>query len=246
MSEETLGESFDIHGGGLDLIFPHHENEIAQSVSAHDGRPFARYWMHNGMLTVGGAKMAKSEGNFITVRDILAQAPGEVVRLALLGTHYRDPLDWTPDRLHQARHSLDRFYRALALPSGDGQASAVGGIAGALEDDLNTPLAMVELHQLASEINRTADPGRRASLQSALRKAGALLGLLEQPPTTWLHGDTADEAELIAQRIAARTLARKERRFADADRIRAELAAEAITLEDKPDGTTEWRRDWGH
>src|SRR5882762_1373298 len=195
MSENTLGETFDIHGGGLDLIFPHHENEIAQSVCAHDGRPFARYWLHNGMLTVGGAKMAKSEGNFITVRDILAQAPGEVVRLALLGTHYRDPLDWTPDRLHQARHSLDRFYRALALPSGDGQASAVGGIAGALEDDLNTPLAMVELHQLASEINRTADPGRRASLQSALRKAGALLGLLEEPQTTWLHGDTADEAE---------------------------------------------------
>src|SRR5216683_3568496 len=116
MSENTLGETFDIHGGGLDLIFPHHENEIAQSVSAHDGHPFARYWLHNGMLTVGGAKMAKSEGNFVTVREALAEAPGEVIRLALLGTHYRDPLDWTPDRLHQARQTLDRFYRALQEP----------------------------------------------------------------------------------------------------------------------------------
>src|SRR5580704_1340776 len=113
MSENTLGETFDIHGGGLDLIFPHHENEIAQSVCAHDGHPFARYWLHNGMLTVGGAKMAKSEGNFITVRQALAQAPGEVIRLALLGTHYRAPLDWTEERLHEARQTLDRFYFAL-------------------------------------------------------------------------------------------------------------------------------------
>src|SRR5229473_188825 len=113
MSEETLGESFDIHGGGLDLIFPHHENEIAQSVSAHDGHPFARYWLHNGMLTVGGAKMAKSEGNFITVRDALKDAPGEVIRLALLMTHYRDPLDWTEARLHEAKAILDHWYRAL-------------------------------------------------------------------------------------------------------------------------------------
>ena len=116
MSEDTLGETFDIHGGGLDLIFPHHENEIAQSVCAHDGHPFAHYWLHNGMLTVDGAKMAKSEGNFVTVRDALAKAPGEVIRLALLGTHYRDPLDWTGERLHQARQDLDRFYRALAVP----------------------------------------------------------------------------------------------------------------------------------
>src|SRR5438270_1763874 len=119
MSENTLGETFDIHGGGLDLIFPHHENEIAQSVCAHNGRgpeDFARYWLHNGMLTVGGAKMAKSEGNFVTVRDALAQAPGEVIRLALLGAHYRDPLDWTEQRWRQAKQTLTRFYRALALP----------------------------------------------------------------------------------------------------------------------------------
>src|SRR5438046_2114167 len=119
MCENTLGETFDIHGGGLDLIFPHHENEIAQSVCAHNGRPFARYWMHNGMLTVGGAKMATSDGNFITVRDILAEAPGEVVRLALLGTHYRAPLDWNEDRLHEARQTLNRFYRVLTMPSAE-------------------------------------------------------------------------------------------------------------------------------
>src|SRR5439155_17007591 len=112
-----LGETFDIHGGGLDLIFPHHENEIAQSVCAHDGHPFARYWLHNGMLTVGGAKMAKSEGNFVTVRDALAQAPGAGLRLALLMTHYRDPLDWTEKRLREARQTLDRWYRALSEPA---------------------------------------------------------------------------------------------------------------------------------
>src|SRR5712671_5924821 len=146
MSENTLGETYDIHGGGLDLIFPHHENEIAQSVCAHDGRPFARYWMHNGMLTVGGAKMAKSEGNFVTVREALAEAPGEVIRLALLGTHYRDPLDWTPEKLRQARQSLGRFYRALSEPVGgevenDKVAGRVARITDALQDDLNAPLA---------------------------------------------------------------------------------------------------------
>jgi cysteinyl-tRNA synthetase len=246
MSETHLGETFDIHGGGLDLVFPHHENEIAQSTCAHDGRPFVRYWMHNGMLTDAGAKMSKSLGNIRTVRELLDEAPGEAIRLALLTSHYRDPLDWTSDRLRQARQTLDRFYRALSLPSGRGQEAMAGSIKGALEDDLNTPLALVELHQLTSEINRTADLDRRATLQSALRNGGALLGILARPPTTWLQGDAGDETELIERRVAARTLARKERRFADADRIRAELAAEAITLEDKPDGTTEWRRDWGH
>src|SRR3954470_24964274 len=147
MSENTLGETFDIHGGGLDLIFPHHENEIAQSVCAHNGRgpaDFARYWIHNGMLTVGGAKMAKSEGNFVTVRDALAQAPGEVIRLALLMTHYRDPLDWTEDRLREAEAVHGRLYRALAVGGLDletessASAEAMAPIADALSDDLNT------------------------------------------------------------------------------------------------------------
>jgi cysteinyl-tRNA synthetase len=248
MSENTLGETFDIHGGGLDLIFPHHENEIAQSVCAHDGRPFARYWMHNGMLTVGGAKMAKSEGNFVTVREALAEAPGEVIRLALLGTHYRDPLDWTPERLRQARQSLDRFYRALTLPRDPiferfGEANeAVRPVHEALEDDLNAPLALTRLHDLAGAINRTSSDAERSALQTALERGGRLMGLLEQNPLEWLRGSGKAEAERIEQRIAARAAARRQRRFGEADRIRAELATEGIILEDKPDGTTTWWR----
>jgi cysteinyl-tRNA synthetase len=242
MSESELGETFDIHGGGLDLIFPHHENEIAQSVCAHDGHPFARYWLHNGMVTVGGAKMAKSEGNFITVQDALKQAPGEVIRLALLSTHYRAPLDWTSDRLHEARQTLDRFYRALALPSLRGAANDVDGEArAALEDDLNVPLVLAHLHDLASAINRSRDDGERGRLQDRLKASGGLLGVLRSPAEEWMRGSDAD-GDAIDHRITDRTLARKERRFADADRIRAELAAEGIVLEDKPDGTTEWRR----
>ncbi|HEX3883236.1 MAG TPA: cysteine--tRNA ligase [Stellaceae bacterium] len=241
MSETALGETFDIHGGGLDLIFPHHENEIAQSVCAHDGRPFARYWMHNGMLTVGGAKMAKSDGNFITVRDALAGTPGEVIRLALLGTHYRDPLDWTDERLRQARQTLDRFYRALALPGTAANGGVDDGVQTALDDDVNAPLALAHLHELAGAINRAGDDGERGHLQAALAAGGRLMGILEQPPAEWLRGGDADAAR-IEGRIADRALARKERRFADADRIRALLAEDGILLEDKPDGATEWRR----
>jgi cysteinyl-tRNA synthetase len=243
MSENTLGETFDIHGGGLDLVFPHHENEIAQSVCAHDGRgpaDFARIWMHNGMLTVGGAKMAKSEGNFVTVRDARSQASGEVIRLALLGTHYRAPLDWTEERLHEARQSLDRWYRALALPGAAVGSGVDAATNDALDDDLNAPLAIAHLHELAGAINRTADPSERGRLQGALSAGGQLLGLLHKAPDEWLRGDDTD-AGAIEQRIAARTLARKERRFADADRIRYELAADGILLEDGSGGTT-WRR----
>ena len=243
MSETELGETFDIHGGGLDLIFPHHENEIAQSESAHAGHPFARVWMHNEMLTVDGVKMSKSLGNITTVREVLAHAPGEAIRLALLMTHYRDPLDWTAQKLAQARQSLDRFYRALARPRGKGEEAAFpGSVLGALHDDLNAPLALVELHSFATLVNRTTDLDERATLQNALRNGGAVMGLLQQDPSAWLQGDPGEEAEMIEARIEERRMARLERRFADADRIRAELAAEGITLEDKPDGTTEWRR----
>jgi cysteinyl-tRNA synthetase len=247
MSENTLGETFDIHGGGLDLIFPHHENEIAQSVCAHNGRgpeDFARYWMHNGMLTVGGAKMAKSEGNFITVRDALAQAPGEVIRLALLGTHYRDPLDWTEDRLHQARQTLDRWYRALTLPaagSGTAVVEPPSEVIETLSDDLNVPLAISRVHATADAIYRSDNEAERFRLQRELAAGAQLMGLLVQPALAWLQGTTV-EPELVEQRIDARALARKERRFADADLIRDELASEGIILEDRPDGSTDWRR----
>jgi cysteinyl-tRNA synthetase len=175
------------------LIFPHHENEIAQSVCAHDGHPFARYWIHNGMLTVGGAKMAKSEGNFVTVRDALGEAPGEVIRLALLGSHYRDPLDWTDQKLHQARQSLDRFYRALTLSWDSvferfGEADAAfRPVQDALDDDLNTPLALTRLYELTGAINRTSSDAERSALQRALERGGRLMGLLEHNPFDWLQ-----------------------------------------------------------
>jgi cysteinyl-tRNA synthetase len=246
MSETELGETFDIHGGGLDLIFPHHENEIAQSVCAHDGRPFAHYWLHNGMLTVGGAKMAKSEGNFITVREALAEAPGEVIRLALLGTHYRAPLDWTDDRLRESRQTLDRWYRALDKAPFDvdyADGLVAPDVVSALQDDINTPLAISHLHELASAINRAEEELTRRELRRTMLRSGSLMGLFVVDPSIWLSRRGRGPLPIeIDRRIADRVLARKERRFADADQIRDELAANGIILEDKPDGTTEWRR----
>jgi cysteinyl-tRNA synthetase len=249
MSENTLGETFDIHGGGLDLIFPHHENEIAQSVCAHDGRPFANYWMHNGMLTVGGAKMAKSEGNFITVRALLEHAvdrqlEGEAIRLALLGTHYRDPLDWTDERLKSARAMLRRFYLLLSdLPEEGTPSSMPEDVTAALRDDLNSPLVIAHLHGYANQIAHAPNEPQRVTAQRALASAGKLLGLLGNHFLDLVWKTALDE-QAITKQIEARTAARRERRFADADRIRAELADEGILLEDKSDGTTTWRNDW--
>ena len=249
MSEMHLGETFDIHGGGLDLVFPHHENEIAQSASAHGGRPLARFWVHNGLLTDAGAKMSKSLGNITTVRELLDEgARGEEIRLALLATHYRDPLDWTNSRLRQARQTLDRFYRALSLPRAAilerfGEVEkALRPVREALEDDMNTPLALTELHELVGAVNRGSADAERSAMQGALATGGRLMGILESDPVEWLRGSTPADGDQIEERIAARVAARGRRQFAEADRIRAELAAEGIILEDKPDGTTTWRR----
>ena len=241
MSEAHLGETFDIHGGGLDLIFPHHENEIAQSVSAHGGTPFVRYWMHNGFVIVEGEKMSKSLGNFRTIRDVLGEAPGEAARYAMLMSHYRDPLDWTADRLAEAKHALDRFYLALRQePAPAAAAAPPVPVLAALEDDLNTPLALAALHDILSALNKASAPEEKRRLTAELRTGGALLGLLQQDPEAWLKGD-ASEAQEIEALIAQRNAARKARNFAEADRIRNALAIRGILLEDGPAGTT-WRR----
>jgi cysteinyl-tRNA synthetase len=249
MTEAHLGETFDIHGGGLDLIFPHHENEIAQSVCAHRGKPLARYWLHNGFLTAAaGEKMSKSLGNFVTVHELLEEWPGEAIRLALLSGHYREPLEFSRERLGQAKQALDRFYLGLRetanagiAPNGMGDA---GAVLDALNDDMNTPLALARMHEHLRDLNvnlqegRTAEAARHAA---SLVAGGNLLGLLQQAPETWLKGDQSDLS--IEDAIARRNVARKSRDFAEADLIRGELMAKGVILEDKPGGKTEWRRE---
>ncbi len=240
MSAKHLGETFDIHGGGQDLIFPHHENEIAQSVCSHGGAPFVKYWMHNGYLTVDGEKMSKSLGNFHTVHDLLERTPGEAIRLSLLAAHYRQPLDFSLRALDEAKNALDRFYTALRAAAGT-EAENIGApaVQAALEDDLNTPRALAELHGLASELNK--DP-EDSAIKGALLAGGAMLGLLQQDPEEWFKqgaGDV-DEAEIEAL-IQKRVEARAAKDFAESDRIRDELAAAGIVLEDGAGGTT-WKR----
>jgi cysteinyl-tRNA synthetase len=240
MSWRYLGDSFDIHGGGSDLLFPHHENERAQSLCAFPGSHFARVWLHNGMLNVNGEKMSKSLGNFFTVRDVLARAPWEAVRLLLLSSRYRSVLDFSDTGLAEARDAMDRFYRALQqTPSADktkdGETTVPGPFLAALCDDLNTPAAIAELHGLA-DAALAGDPAAAGGLKSA----GALLGLLQQTPAAWFRGG-GDNEGAIEEAIEARLAARRARDFARADAIRADLAAQGVVLEDGPAGTT-WRR----
>ena len=245
MSSRYLGENFDIHGGGHDLVFPHHENEIAQSCCAHPGSGYAKYWMHNGHLMVEGEKMSKSLGNFITVHALRDQWPGEAIRLAMLSTHYRQPINWTEAGLRQAKEVLDRFYTALRgvadIPP-SAEAPAPSALIDALMDDLNTPLALSELHGLVSRLNKAPSDAQKATLKAQILNAGELLGILVQDPESWFKsGSEGVEAATIEALIVERNQARQERNFARADDIRDELAAKGIILEDGAYGTS-WKR----
>jgi cysteinyl-tRNA synthetase len=253
MIEAGLGFPVDIHGGGHDLIFPHHENEIAQGACAHGGAEYARYWMHNGFLTLEAEKMSKSLGNVLLVHDLVRQVPGEVVRYALLSAHYRAPLDWTGELLEQARRSLDRLYQTLSDAKRELKLTPSMAMAGealpdpvrvALEDDLNTPAALAALSQLSGELReailkKRPDAGDRAS---ALLSAGALLGLLQSDPDAWFKGGA--DAELSARvegLIARRAEARKAKDWAAADAIRDALTALQVEVLDGPGGAATWR-----
>ena len=250
MVQAHLGETIDIHGGGLDLIFPHHENETAQSTCAYGVQRYCRYWVHNGLVDVRGEKMSKSLGNVLLVRNLLTEAPGEAVRLGLLTAHYRQPLDWNSAVIEDARQKLDKMYGALrnagvtGRATGEPRSDPPQGVLEALEDDLNTPKALAELFGLVRQLNSASDPGARSRLARNLRAGGWLLGLLQDDPETWFAGDrTADgpEDEWIDARVEERKARRRERDFAAADRIRDELASFGIIIEDSG-AESRWRR----
>ncbi|MBT3238216.1 MAG: cysteine--tRNA ligase [Rhodospirillaceae bacterium] len=251
MSNKYLGQTFDIHGGGQDLIFPHHENEIAQSRCSHGTDIMARFWMHNGYLMAEGEKMSKSLGNFYTVNELLGEFPGEAIRLALLKTHYRQPMDFTKDGIADAKTILNKFYTALKKMAGvqlENEPDIPTEILNALCEDLNTPKALSELHQILNDLNSSMGTsgwsGDLESFKAKLLGAGKVLGLLQQDPEDWFKGTTSaddlDEAAIEAL-IAERLQARADKDFATSDRIRDELAEQGVVLEDGAEGTT-WRR----
>ena len=247
MIHAHLGETIDIHGGGRDLIFPHHENEIAQSQCAHGG-DYVRYWMHNAYLDIDGEKMSKSLGNFRMVRDLLQHYPGEILRYALLSAHYRSPLNFSADLLGQSRSSLDSLYGSLRevqeVPLDTEVPLAKEGFYTALNDDLNTPEAIAEMHALAKAL-RSCAPAERAEFKARLLAAADLLGILQADPEEWFQQSSDSDAISAAEiesMIAERQRAKAEQNFDRADELRDTLKSKGVVLEDSREGTS-WRRE---
>ena len=243
MAAAHLGPTIDIHAGGVDLQFPHHENEVAQSECAHGGAPFARWWLHNGMLNFGGTKMSKSVGNIERVHDLVRQHPPEALRYALLSAQYRQPLEWSDGLIEQSVRTLDRLYGTLRdLADVDARTVIPASIEAALDDDLNTPSALAEIARIASEARKAASSEDKAALKSQLLGAGLVLGLLQQQPAAWFaRGASNDDDARIQALIDERIEAKKSRDFARADAIRQQLADEGVLLEDTPQGVR-WKR----
>ncbi len=247
MAEKHLGTTIDIHAGGRDLVFPHHENELAQSSCAHDGAPFARYWLHNGFLSMDQTKMSKSLGNVLLVHEMIKTIPGEIIRLALLSAHYKQPLDWSAESIESARRMLDRLYGAVqgVEVSKDARASAEvpPELIAALEDDLNSPKAMAAFFGLAKDLNKASDADQRESLAAKMYACGELMGLLGNDPDEWFSAHVEGELTsgeidvLVEKRIAAKAAGDYE----TADALRDSLLEAGVTIQDGRDGST-WRR----
>ncbi len=246
MIEKHLGRTIDIHGGGQDLVFPHHENEIAQSTCAHDHEVFCRYWLHNGFVNVNFEKMSKSVGNVLLVHDLLQTAPGEAIRYALLSTHYRSPLDWTDELLVSSKKSLDRLYGTLEelddVEAHKPCEQDTQKFYAALQEDLNTPLALSELHALAKQANNTQDKKRQSEIKGALLECARIIGILQQDTKSWFGaGDSQLNVNRIDELIRQRNVARSVKDFDAADRIRDQLTELGVEILDRPEGTT-WRK----
>jgi len=243
MAAAHLGQTIDIHAGGVDLQFPHHENEVAQSECAHGGKTFARFWLHNGMLNFGGAKMSKSVGNIERVHDLLQRHPPEALRYALLSAHYRQPLEWSDALIEQSVRTLDRLYGTLRdLEQVQAPALIPASVEAALEDDLNTPQALAELARIAAEARKATHEDDRLRLKSELLGAGLALGVLQQAPAEWFgRGTTSEDDARIQALVDERAAAKAARDFARADAIRNQLAEQGIVLEDTAQGVR-WKR----
>ena len=242
MAKKYLGETLDIHGGGSDLIFPHHENECAQSICSHKGEPFANFWVHHGMIDFNDTKMSKSEGNLLLIKDLLEEIPGEVVRMALISAHYRKPINWSNDLIKDSKKKLDRLYGAIRKIDIFQNAEPSNEVLLALADDLNTPKALSALFNIVKLINNSEDPVERDKYASTLMASASLLGLMTMSADEWFKTTpkgvlTREEIEHL---ITQRERARKSKNFSESDRIRNDLLQKGVVIEDGPDGT-EWR-----